>query len=130
MNKLTKLAKSEKGKELIDKAQAIANDPKNREKLESARGKVEQQIDAAKHKIAEKRGDKDAAPETAETEPTATGTPAYGEETPPANKPLYGEEGAPTAPKEEPTATGTPAYGEESPDPTPPTYGEDGPKAA
>jgi hypothetical protein len=128
MNKLTKLAKSEKGKELIDKAQAIANDPKNREKLESARGKVEQQIDAAKHKIAEKRGEKGDAPSTPET--SATPTPTYGEETSAANTPQYGEESAPTEPKDEPTATGTPAYGEESSDPTPPTYGEDGPKAA
>lgn len=83
MNKLTQLAKSEKGKELIDKAQAIANDPKNREKLETARGKVEAQIDAAKHKLAEKRGEKDDAP----AEPvagTATATDPATTPTPPA----------------------------------------------
>jgi hypothetical protein len=105
MNKLTKLAKSEKGKELIDKAQAIANDPKNREKLESARGKVVQQIDAAKHKIAEKRGEKD---ETPTTQPTATGDPAYGEESPAGTTPTYGETdppaGATTAEPVEETA--------------------------
>jgi hypothetical protein len=100
MNKLTQLAKSEKGKELIDKAQAIANDPKNREKLETARGKVEEQIGVAKQKLAEKRGEKDDTPTT------------------------------PTAPTTEPTATGTPAYGEDTPAGTTPTYGEDGPKAA
>lgn len=126
MNRLTKLAKSEKGKELIDKAQAMANDPKNREKLESARGKVEQQIETAKHKIAEKRGEKDGTSTTPTTEPTATGTPAYGEDTPAGETPTYGEEGA----AQEPTGTGTPAYGEDSPAGTKPTYGEDGPTAA
>ena len=65
MNKLTQLANSEKGKELIDKAQAIANDPKNRERFDTAREKVEQQIDVAKHKIAEKRGEKDEEPPAA-----------------------------------------------------------------
>jgi hypothetical protein len=94
MNRLTKLAKSDKGKELIDKAQSIAKDPKNREKLENARGKVEQQIDAAKHKIAEKRGEKD---ETPTTEPTATGDPAYGEESPAGTTPTYGETEPPAA---------------------------------
>ena len=126
MNRLTRLAKSEKGKELIDKAQAIANDPKNREKIATARGKVEEQLDAAKHKIAEKRGEKDGTSTTPATQPTATGTPAYGEDTPAGTTPTYGEEGA----AQEPTGTGTPAYGEETPSDTPPTYGEDGPKAA
>ena len=80
MNKLTQLAKSEKGKELIDKAQAIANDPKNREKLAVAREKVEEQIDAAKHKLAEKRAEKDDETPTAATPPEAPATapPTYG----------------------------------------------------
>ena len=103
MNKLSRIAKSEKGKELIDKAQAMANDPKNREKLETARGKVEQSIDAAKHKIAEKRGEKTDAP-----------APVSGDATPdPA------AEAAVDAASDTTTPPAPPAYG-----------GDDGPKAA
>ena len=106
MNKLTRLAKSEKGKELIDKAQAMANDPKNREKIEAARGKVEQGIDAAKHKIAEKRGDKPDTPDTP--------APVSGDATPdPAS------EAAVDAAADTTTPPPPPAYG-----------GDDGPKAA
>ena len=131
MNKLTQLAKSEKGKELIDKAQAMANDPKNREKLETARGKVEEQIAGAKQKLADKRGEKDGTSTTPTTEPTATGTPAYGEPTPAGTTPTYGEEDTTEqGVTQQPTATGTPAYGEDTPAGTEPTYGEDGPKAA
>jgi hypothetical protein len=95
MNKLTQLAKSEKGKELIDKAQAIANDPKNREKIATARGKVEEQIDAAKHKLAEKRGEKDdAAPGTATaTNPATTPTPPAPATAPPTEANYGGDEG-------------------------------------
>jgi hypothetical protein len=76
MNKLTQLAKSEKGKELIDKAQAIANDPKNREKLDAARGKIEEGIESAKHKIAEKRGETGDAPAGAPADDAPTGAAA------------------------------------------------------
>ncbi|MGH2900519.1 MAG: hypothetical protein ACRDMZ_17730, partial [Solirubrobacteraceae bacterium] len=69
MNKLTQLAKSQKGKELIGKAQSIANDPKTREKIQDAREKVEAQVDSAKHKLAEKRGEKDDAPAPAAATP-------------------------------------------------------------
>jgi len=95
MNKLTQLAKSEKGKELIDKAQAIANDPKNREKIATARGKVEEQIDAAKHKFAEKRGEKDdAAQGTATaTNPATTPTPPAPATSPPTEANYGGDEG-------------------------------------
>jgi len=99
MNKLTQLAKSDKGKELIDKAQAIANDPKNREKLDTARGKVEEQIGAAKQKLAEKRGDKDdASPDPASgsagaTEPTTTPTPPAPATSPPTEASYGGDEG-------------------------------------
>lgn len=105
MNRLTQLAKSEKGKELIDKAQAIANDPKNREKIDTARGKVEEQISVAKQKLAEKRGDKDA---DAPAEDAPTGAAAASD---PATTPV------PPAPQTSP--------------PTENTYGDDeGPKAA
>lgn len=99
-NKLTRLAKSEKGKELIDKAQAIANDPKNREKIATARGKVEEQLDVAKHKIAEKRGEKDsapaadAAPGTATaTDPATTPVPPAPQTSPPTEADYGGDEG-------------------------------------
>jgi hypothetical protein len=98
MNKLTQLAKSDKGKELIDKAQAIANDPKTREKIDTAREKVEAQVDAAKHKLAEKRGEKDAAP-TAEagsasaTDPLKTPVPPAPATSPPTEANYGGDEG-------------------------------------
>jgi hypothetical protein len=108
INKLTQIAKSDKGKELIEKAQAIANDPKTREKIDDARGKIEGQIDAAKHKLAEKRGEKEGGA------PTADATPA----TPPPATPATPPPATPVTP---PTAAPT----------TPPGYGgDDGPKAA
>jgi hypothetical protein len=99
MNKLTQLAKSDKGKELIDKAQAIANDPKTREKIDTARGKVEAQVDAAKHKLAEKRGEKGDAASTAETgsasatNPTTTPVPPAPTTSPPTEANYGGDEG-------------------------------------
>jgi hypothetical protein len=99
MNKLTQLTKSEKGKELIDKAQAIANDPKTREKIDTARGKVEAQVEAAKHKLAEKRGEKDDAAPTAETgsasatDPTTTPVPPAPTTSPPTEANYGGDEG-------------------------------------
>jgi len=113
LSKLTQVAKSEKGKELIGKAQAIANDPKTREKIDDARGKIETQIDAAKHKLAEKRGEKDGEPAA---DATAPAEPAPAATTPPpaATTP-------PPAPAAPPTTPPTP----------PPAYGgDDGPKAA
>ena len=107
LSKLTQVAKSEKGKELIGKAQAIANDPKTREKIDEARGKIEGQIDAAKHKLAETRAEKDGEPATGATAPA---TPPPAASTTPAPDP----EAPPTAPPTPP-----PAYG-----------GDDGPKAA
>ena len=95
MNKLTQLAKSEKGKELIDKAQAMANDPKNREKLDSARGKVEEQIGVAKQKLAEKRGEKDDAAHGTPTaaEPATTPSPPAPQTAPPTEAGYGGDEG-------------------------------------
>jgi len=97
INKLTQLAKSEKGKELIDKAQAIANDPKNREKLDTARGKVEEQIGAAKQKLAEKRGEKGDPPadttSASATDPTTTPTPPAPATSPPTEANYGGDEG-------------------------------------
>jgi hypothetical protein len=92
MNKLTQLTKSEKGKELIDKAQAMANDPKNREKIETARGKVEEQIGVAKQKLAEKRGEKDDAPHG-----TATATDPPAPQTAPPTEANYGGDEGPKA---------------------------------
>ena len=102
LSKLTQVAKSEKGKELIGKAQAIANDPKTREKIDEARGKIEGQIDAAKHKLAEKRGEKEgsapAADAPATTPPPATAPPPAGPTTtPPAPPPSYGGDDGPKA---------------------------------
>ena len=99
MNKLTQLAKSDKGKELIDKAQAIANDPKNREKLDTARGKVEEQIGAAKQKLAEKRGEKDGASSGAPSgsasasDPATAPTPPAPATSPPTEANYGGDEG-------------------------------------
>lgn len=96
-NKLTRLAKTEKGKELIDKAQAIAKDPKNREKLATVRGKVEEGLDTAKHKIAEKRGEKDGAGATSgtatATDPATTPTPPAPATSPPTEADYGGDEG-------------------------------------
>jgi hypothetical protein len=95
ISKLQQVAKSEKGKELIEKAQAMANDPKTREKIADARGKVEGQIDAAKHKLAEKRG-KDGEPSTgAPAEPPAGAT--AGASAPPPPPPAYGGDDGPKA---------------------------------
>jgi len=99
INKLTQLAKSDKGKELIDKAQAIANDPKNREKLDTARGKVEEQIGVAKQKLAEKRGEKGDTPAEAAggsasaTNPTTTPVPPAPATSPPTEANYGGDEG-------------------------------------
>ena len=104
MNKLTKLARSDKGKELIDKAQAFANDPKNREKIETARGKVEHSLDAAKHKLAEKRGEKKdgetTAPVSAEAAPdpaAEAAVDAAADTTTPPDPPAYGGDDGPKA---------------------------------
>ena len=55
LSKLTQVANSKQGKELLEKAKTIANDPKTREKIDEARGKITEQVDAAKHKLAEKK---------------------------------------------------------------------------
>lgn len=72
MNKLSQVAKSPKGQELLGKAKHIANDPKNRAKLEEAKGKLGEQIDAAKHKLAEKRGEDKPAATDQEAPATST----------------------------------------------------------
>ncbi|MDP1847843.1 MAG: hypothetical protein Q8K79_08630 [Solirubrobacteraceae bacterium] len=127
MNKLTQLAKSQQGKDLVEKAKTFANDPKTREKIDEARTKFSGHVDTAKQKMAEKKAD-DAG----------NGAPTYGEETSAANTPKYGEESPassattadtpPTAPDADPVDKPNPTYGEEEGDK--PLYGEDGPKAA
>lgn len=98
MNKLTQLAKSPKGKELMDKAQTMANDPKNREKIEGARQKIEGQIGAAKQKLAEKRGEKDDAPAgtATATDPATAPTPPAPATSPPTEA-THGEDDGPKA---------------------------------
>ena len=157
MNKLSQLAKSQQGKDLVEKAKTMANDPKTREKIEDARGKLSGRVETAKQKMAEKKAkDGEAAngaasptygepgpadtpkygePDTAHAQPPtgasgAADTATYGEDGP--GTATYGEEGAagtpPTAPHEEPVDKTNPTYGEEEGDK--PLYGEDGPKAA
>jgi len=111
MNRLSQLAKSQQGRDLLDKAKTIANDPKTREKIDGARDKFSGHVDTAKQKMAEKKA-KDAG---------QTGTaPTYGEESP-AGTP-------PTSPHEAPIDKTNPTYGEEEGDK--PLYGEDGPPKA
>ena len=129
MNKLSQLAKSQQGKDLVEKAKSIANDPKTREKIDEARTKFSGHVDTAKQKMAEKKA-KDG-------ESAGNGAPTYGEESSAANTPQYGEEtppssttadAPPTAPHTDPVDKPNPTYGEEEGDK--PLYGEDGPKAA
>ena len=130
MNKLTRLAKSPQGKDLVHKAKSIANDPKTREKIDEARTKFSGHVDTAKQKMAEKK--------TKDGSTAGSGAPTYGEETSAANTPQYGEETPapstttadtpPTAPPTDPVDKPNPTYGEE--EGAKPLYGEDGPKAA
>src|SRR5687768_3000077 len=117
MNKLSQLAKSQQGKDLVEKAKSIANDPKTREKIDEARTKFSGHVDTAKQKIAEKKAkDEESAP---------NGAPLYGEESSAANTPQYGEEtppssttadAPPTAPHTDPVDKPNPTYGEEEGD--------------
>ena len=131
LNKLTQVAKSKQGQEMLQKAKTFANDPKTRAKLDEARGKLTDQVDAAKQKMAEKKA-KDGSGEPQYGEAGAPGdSPAYGESSEPATQPAAGgQDDAPAAGTDGPTdgSTDGPAYGEESADK--PLYGEDGPKAA
>ncbi len=89
MNRLSQLAKSQQGKDLVDKAKTFANDPKTRAKIEDARGKLGGHVETAKQKMADKKA-KDGAASAANG---AASTPAYGEEGPAGTPPLYGEDG-------------------------------------
>ena len=129
MNKLSQLAKSQQGKDLVEKAKSIANDPKTREKIDEARTKFSGHVDTAKQKMAEKKAKDESS--------AGNGAPTYGEESAAANTPQYGEETPPssttgdtppTAPHTDPVDKPNPTYGEEEGDK--PLYGEDGPKAA
>ena len=62
MDKLNRAAKSPKGRELAGKARGIANDPKTREKLEGARGKLSGGVSAARQRLDRKRGNPDEPP--------------------------------------------------------------------
>jgi hypothetical protein len=130
MNKLTQLAKSPQGKDLVEKAKTFANDPKTREKIDEARDKFSGHVETAKQKMAEKKAKEgtNGAPAYGEGGAPASDTPQYGETeaaTPPASgaqdtSPAAGTAGA--------TTSDQPLYGEEEGDK--PLYGEDGPKAA
>ena len=126
LNKLTQVAKSKQGQEMLQKAKTFANDPKTRAKLDEAREKITDQVNTAKEKMAEKKA-KDAAATPEYGEPGAPGDAAkYGESTEPATQPAAG--GQDTAASGTDGAADGPAYGEESADK--PHFGEDGPKAA
>lgn len=124
MNRLSHLAKSQQGKDLVDKAKTFANDPKTREKIDGARGKLNEHVETAKQKMAEKKA-KDEEGRSG----NGGSAPTYGEEGAANPTPTYGEQGAAGAPQESPAEQANPTYGEETPGPS--TYGEDdGPKAA
>jgi membrane protein involved in colicin uptake len=130
MNKLTQLARSQQGKDLLEKAKTKANDPKTREKIDEARGKFNGHVETAKQKMAEKKADEEGtAPKYGEGGAPGD-TPKYGESAEPATQPASGGQGTPAG-----TSGGSsegPAYGEEgAPASDTPKYGEeDGPKAA
>jgi hypothetical protein len=126
MNKLTQLAKSPQGKDLVEKAKTFANDPKTREKIDEARDKFSGHVETAKQKMAEKKAkdaDGDSAPTYGEPGAPASTTPQYGE----TSGATAGAD-TPTAPHTDPIDKTNPTYGEEEGDK--PLYGEDGPKAA
>jgi hypothetical protein len=129
MNQLSQLAKSKQGKELLDKAKTFANDPETRRKLEDAKGKLNEHVETAKQKMAEKKA-KDAsgdAPTYGEGGAPGSETPTYGESTEPATQAASGGQDTPVGTD---GASDGPTYGEEG-TPQTPTYGEDeGPKAA
>ena len=111
LSKLTQVAKSKQGQEMLQKAKTFANDPKTREKLEEARGKLTESVETAKQKMAEKKA-KDAA--------AHDGAPA------PAADEVADAPAAGSAPAED-----APAPVDETPaPPADPAYGDDGPKAA
>jgi hypothetical protein len=146
MKQLSTLAKSKQGKDLLEKAKTIANDPKTREKIDDAREKLSGQIETAKQKMAEKKakdgeqsgsqptyGDGQAASSTPQYGEQAAADPAptYGDGSAQSSTPQYGEaspSGNPPAPHSEPVESANPTYGEQEGDK--PLYGEDGPKAA
>jgi hypothetical protein len=131
MTKLSTLAKSQQGKDLLEKAKTIANDPKTREKIDEARDKFSGHVETAKQKMAEKKAKDDEPAGAAPTygEAGAPGdTPAYGESAEPATQPATGGQGTPA--DTDGGSSDGPTYGEEGA-PQTPKYGEDdGPKAA
>ncbi len=72
ISKLTQVARSPKGQQLVNRAKHIANDPKTREKIESAKEKIGDQLSGAKQKVDHKRGEhKPDAPD--DTPPSSYG---------------------------------------------------------
>ena len=111
LNKLTQVAKSKQGQEMLQKAKTFANDPKTRAKLEEAREKLTDQVNTAKEKMAEKKA-KDAAGHDSPPAPAGDAV---------ADAPAAGSAPADDAPA---PVDETPAP------PADPAYGDDGPKAA
>ena len=111
LNKLTQVAKSKQGQEMLGKAKTFANDPKTRAKIDEARVKFTEQVNTAKEKMAEKKA-KDEAERTGATAAAADAVP---------DAPAAG-----SAPSAE-----APAPVDETPaPPADPAGGDDGPKAA
>ena len=127
MNKLSTLAKSQQGKDLLAKAKTIANDPKTREKIDEARDKFSGHVDTAKQKMAEKKA-KDAGAATYGEAGAPGDSPAYGESAEPATQPASGGQDTPAG--TDGRSSDGPTYGEEGAPQTPKYGEEDGPKAA
>ncbi len=131
MNRLSTLAKSQQGKDLLEKAKTIANDPKTREKIDEARDKFSGHVETAKQKMADKKAKDDgASPTYGEAGAPASDTPAYGEPAEPATQPASGGQATPADADGDSAADG-PTYGEAGAPGDTPKYGEeDGPTAA
>ncbi|MDQ3722108.1 MAG: hypothetical protein M3376_03355, partial [Actinomycetota bacterium] len=83
MKQLSHLAKSQQGKDLLEKAKTIANDPKTREKIDDARDKLNGHVETAKQKMADKKANDEATrnadPAAAEAVADAPGPAAAAE---------------------------------------------------
>lgn len=69
MNKL-----STQGRELVDKAKRIANDPKTRAKIDEAREKIEDRVSGGKDKAAKQDSQGEGAPQASSDAPSQGST--------------------------------------------------------
>ena len=125
LNKLTQVAKSRQGQEMLQKAKTFANDPKTRAKLDEARGKLTEQVETAKQKMAEKKA-KDEAEHNGSTAPAADAVADTAAGDAVADAPAAGSASTADAPAPVDETPAPPA----DPPADPPAYGDDGPKAA